>query len=477
MWLASALEKKTLEKNSKESHNEGLFLDLCFEISPFVQVDEDLLLIPLHGLDRYWQLTQIHTLSPEHPLIKKLLSFSKKWPEQKFVFAPTSAWARWIFRSQNLEASPSANNIFYFSFHNISAQLLDFSPIENISFFLTDLITENSERKRELNFLCESARELGISTVGQFLKILAESPDRITLFELRFGPLVRVLLQRALQNSDNWPGKPYVPPQNFKFKIDLSFEKLTSSEKSEDIHIRSLELFNEWEERLRCRRSLIRGFDIEIFSSRSRRKAFFPIRLSRPTREAKSFFKLFQEAWSGCKQDPKSFGLGLEDEIDCLVFKTLNLENDKEYQLNLFNPRSEEISEGWQTLIARMRLRAPQKRDLKIGSYTPQPSFFPERALIWSEWKSEEENFPQVARPSLRPSYLLSPPQEFRSADLKTFENFVEIIEKQGNLESLERISNPWALPLPEERTYARMGKQWVFWDHVRNASFVQGYF
>lgn len=472
MWIASLLDKNLMARSDGE-----IFLDLCFELSPQVQVDAALLLIPLFGLDRYWNLASLdagcENPTTPHPLAQKLYALHTRWPEQNFFLAPTAPWARWVSRIPHASPKP----LTFASNSVIDSQFIQNAPIDFMEFFVQDALQKSSDRKREFSFLCDSLEDLGVHSLSEFLKLLTHSSARISEFEMRFGPLISLIAERAIRHHDNWPGTPYQAPQFLSHSIDLDFESVTSSEKTQDVLQRCSEVFESWEERLRARRSLMKGLDVTFVSDRKKQRALFPIRLTRPTRDAKTMLKLFTEIWGNCQQNPQSHGLNSEDEICLIGFKSLNLENDKEYQLNLFTPNTDETSDNWSELIARMRMHAHKKGVFRIGSWAPQPSFFPERSLHWREWQSDTETFASVPDLGRRPRYLLTQPIPLLSPKITSFECFTETLARQKSFESLERISNPWAITGPEERSYARLGSQWIFWDHATNQAMLHGYF
>ncbi len=434
MWIAC--------KTQKESA-----LDRFLGLSPEVYLGpENFALIDLGGVGTYWKL---HRLAADfasenwaHPLLLKLSEFNKK-EGLSFVLAPTATWA--FFVGKNFFTSP----IDFWTQTRFEKQLQN-SSLNLAGDFIPDLLSQSHENLKALEDFRVHMDELGFSNLGQLLNFTQEHT-----LGMRFGRPLQKLMQR-LRGKSELEFLQYEAPPVLQETFYPLMEHEMDSENQRPLLLRFEELLTDWEERLRCRQSLLCGLHVEILSYRQHKKHMATFKLPRPSRDPQLLLKILQEK--------VPFG---DFEIEKVQMRSLGLQNERDRQMSLFDPKREEILEDWSLLFAKLQTRGGSR----LGTYQAFPSYFPERAVEWVDW---EENFQSesIQEHPPRPEIILREPKLLRS--LTHEQEFYSFLEKFSATPTLERIRDSLSL---QERSYARVGNEWVFWDADQKKLFLHGYF
>jgi hypothetical protein len=497
MWLAVSwnLAKPGQPKDSFESS--AAFMDILCGLGPDLYSDlsgsgtkaQSLALVSLYGLDRYWQLesfaraldfwTQRTDRDPQHPLLLQLIRIHHRFCQQsRFVLAPTAPWARFLslmdFDSLPSRQSQTQPMIERWTSADIAERILPQLKPQSLSVLIDDCLDKSAARYSEFAFFCEALEDLGYLRASDFLQGLKNFRQE---FQQRFGVIVSALHKRLVLLSDDYSLPRYVAPTLLEQSLALGWEQSTGIELEKSIFERVEDIFKNWQWRCESRRSLFRFVEVEVQSERRSRNIRQRLSLARASRESQTWIQLFREFWCRFKDQPHSLIADYPDEISSLLLRTSVLEPDRDCQLNLLNPRQEELSEKWHTLIARLQTRAQKTSDIRVGTFVPQASFFPEKAVVWRDWQDVTEHLPCVQDHPSRPEILLKLPELWQEFEIKDYEDFLFYLEKEKALSSLEKISTPWGPRGWVERSYARVKNQWIYWDHGSNQIFRHGYF
>jgi hypothetical protein len=482
MWLCLSWTDLKSGAPAKNFLEEAPLFDRLYGIGPGVFSDRyentALALVNLRGLEKYWQLdTFPNALDTHgdarvtHVFLDKLQELRRDFSgkDLKFVVAPSAVWARALSFM-----APSFEGVRYFSLPQILEDILPACSPLSLKYLIDDLRMRSVARDLEFRFFCEALKDFNFQNAAQ---LLLELRKNCADFVQRFGSLMLPLCKRAFLELDDYALDSYQPVSLFEHSIELAWETQASVSPEKDILERVEYLFNDWQLRAESRKVLFRYVD--VFVKSERRSETLSQRLVRvkPSRESKSWVALFREFWSGAKDQKFGWLSEYPDEVSEISFRTSALEPDKDIQLNLFNPQEEELSEQWHSLVSRLHARALKSSQLRVGTYVPQASFVPEKALTWKEWSDVDENVAMVPDYPQRPQLLLSRPLVFSDKTFKDYEEYLFFLESKNAILSLEKISNPWGAQGYEERSYARVEEKWIYWDHCENIAFLHGYF
>ncbi len=438
--------------------NQNTF-DLLLGLSPEVYFGpEGSALVNLGGVASYWKLATLSTAHQnehfEHPLLAKLVDLSKKH-RLVFTLAPTACLAFWLAK----HSKSSLVNIWdYPSF---------LRRIENVHLqlsqdFISDLLLVSAESRGSFDEFCLGLEDLGIATLSGLLKL-----EQDGALNARFGIICSRLLKRLRMKSD-FDLHEYVPPITLEESFYPSLEEAISSDRNPKIFDRLHEILLVWEERLRARQSLLCGLHLYLRSSRKNKAVSLTLRMPRATRDPRILLKILEEKWHAeCGKED------FPDEIEIVRLSSLGLKAESDRQLSLFDPRREEVAESWNLLLARLQTKSTLTKPVRLGGYQAFPSYWPEASMEWVDWK---ENFTAqvIEDHPLRPQILLREPKTLTS--IETEAEFFSYLDSHRALNSLERVRDTWSGNF-EERSYARIANQWVYWDHKRRKIFVHGYF
>lgn len=439
MWIACPTQT--------ESH-----LDRFLALSPEVYLGPPgYALIDLGGVAPYWKLHRLaHDFQREdweHPLLVKLQELRQK-TQLSFVIAPTATWAFFIaknFPSSGIDFWPQQR----------THDLLSTCSLNLARDFLCDLLEQSHEARNLFEDFRLYMDELGFSQLGQLL--LNFSTEHA--LGLRFGRPIVKLMQR-LRGQSELEFLQYEPKPLLEERFYPTLEADMSSERQSSLLPRLEEILRDWEERLRARHSLLCGLHVELHSYRERKSQTVSFKLPRPSRDPQILLKILQEK--------VAFG---EFDIERVLVRSLGLQIESDRQLNLFNPQREEVLENWGLLFSKLQARGGGR----IGSYQAFPSYFPERSMEWVDW---EENFKSevILDHPPRPQTLLREPKPLcaLSSEIEFFEFLQKSPAYAAHERSLERIRDSLSNC---ERTYARLGSDWVFWDSGKKKLFLHGYF
>ena len=295
----------------------------------------------------------------------------------------------------------------------------------------------------------------------------------------RFGHHVQTLIQR-IKGKDFPQLTPHKEASFFKESFYPQLERALSQElSSEDLFDRIHSMFKKWEQRLHARSSVICGFDISCQSHEH--KPHFRFRLSKPTQEASTLYRVFQELWfehiQKIQNEFSQRDFSFEEEIEEIHIQSTPLERHQQSQLNLFDPEAEDKLEKWNELVSKLEAKSSPQKPVKVGFWKPQESYLPEDSFEWLDW-NEAGVIPVIQDHPQRPSLLLKKPQRLTSPFISKKEDFFAALKKDSSLKSIEYLSDIWApQSCPKERIYARFKDMWVFWDKKKQGAFVHGYF
>jgi hypothetical protein len=443
-------------------------LDLCLALSPQVSLCDDSVFVCLHGVSRYWNLPeffeQLRTGEPADqgrasPLLAKLKDLNRRF-KIDFTIAPRASWALWCDTH-----SPRSKMIHFFDdelfFESLKAARL--STLETLV---------DTNMRADFYKMADTLTDLGLSTAFA-LKEAALDKGQKSSFVERFGRVCDRLLKRLSGQAD-MPLRWYTPPRTIKDTFYPELEQMLSIEKTSDPLVRVREYLDQWEERLRIRKALLTGFDLMLVSSRKKVRYTLAVRLPKPSREAATLFKILEEKWHNSPDKPSSF---FDDETDRITLTSHRIEDDHDRQMNLFDPHREEVEEKWNQLIGQLRSHEKTTAPVRIGAYAAKESFMPEHSIAWVEWDKDQKSVFVEDHPQ-RPTLLLSQPVPLDRLNFDTEAAFLNYVEKQNGLLSLERIRDPWNFEAPpQERAYARVQSHWMYWDDQQRRVYLHGYF
>lgn len=492
MWILSKIPQ-----NISASEHESL-MDLSLSLSPHSAcLDGRYLLVSLHSLTRYWNLSQLPAaLEPHegvknlnvgvsrqsHPLLDKLRHFARRY-QLNFVAAHTAPAALWAVE----HLAPKHPLLSHYT-QQEWVEAISPHTLKSSTTLLEDFLLRKPHLKAELAYFIELGRDLGIRNFSDLAPFLSNHAQREGLVT-RFGPAIEKLLRR-LSGADDVELTWYEPRPYFEDRFSPQLESFMSSELSEKLTSlqRIQQIFCDWGDRLSARRSVLSGFQVTVTVSRRQTEHALIINFARPTRESQSFYDLFLEKWLALCSDTQNTASLLEDEITEVHLKSLKLEHDHDRQLNLFDPHREELDEKWNVLVGQLRVKA--NNNVQIGGYRAFESFYPENSIEWVEWEEWSRlPPPPVMDHPRRPVLLLNKPCEIsETSHIKNEEDFMTFIASKNALMSLEKLRDPWrsgklkasAVHFEEdvcERSYSRVDGQWLFWDHSQKKVFLHGHF
>jgi hypothetical protein len=476
MWLSFGFKQQLPQKDVG-------FFDLLQGLSPDVFVeqrgDRVFAYVSLLGLEKYW--------GHDGTKLQQKIQFLKKHkPDLECWKAPSFVWCRCLALS-GLRNSQESILIDVWTQDRISEEFLKTQPVQVLKYFVDDVMGKATRKDLEFRFFCEALEDFSFSKAFDFLAELQKSRGE---FQQRFGSLMNVLFKRVFQDWDDYPRERYTPPKFFEAELDIFWEGSVGSavdlDGEKSVIDKVKKVFEDWQVRAESRRSAFRQVMVVVKSDRRQNKVYQRLDLAKASRDATNWTRIFEEFWLA--QRDRLPGEALKptlvaeypDEVSCIELKTSLLEADQESQLNLFNPFEEELSEQWHTLMARMQARVGRGQVLRVGTYAPQASFTPERAVVWRDLDSLEAHSMKVPDGPARPQVLLVAPQPYLKESLNNYDDFLILVDREKALGTLERITNPWNPKGLEDRTYARINNEWIFWNHqdsTNGKAYVHGYF
>ncbi len=442
-------------------------LDLLLKVSPDlflpegVLKEEGFIFLQLSKVSHYWNLKDVE--QPEHAL-NKLLQHLYIKEGLSFVIAPSASWAYFYFK-----ISDKPSFLQNFSFEQCQKHCHElFLPIA--SHFLADHLLQTSGSARaEWNYFMESLESLGFLDLSLFLKF-CQDPTHLSQITERLGLTPKLLYSRLCFRED-FPLKMYLAQGQIQEHFYPDLENQIGSPAKLDILDRLKDILEEWEERLRLRKSLIKGFEVLLISNRGRFQKTLCLCLPRATRDAKILFRLLHEKWLSCTNNFADKELDLRAFVfEEVRIKSLGLQFESDRQMHLFDPKREDSNEEWSLLVGTLLSLGSEVR---VGHYAAHPSYWPEFSVQWQSW-SDSQPIDMVEDHPERPLLLYSPPRFFEAEKILSEEDFLKLLVKTNCLESLERVSDPWR---GEERSYARIEQQWLYWDHKKQRAYVHGVF
>lgn len=469
MWLITKIPPKA---QSLEH-----IADLMLSISPQITVFQSHILIDLRRLHRYWQLgSLVKNFDPEsistntHALIKRLMEWHRRF-DMCFLLAPTAASGFLIYQNKNASRHPiDVLDPEDYLTRLQSKTVTDGAPL------VADLLQKDPRLSTQLMHINEFLVDMQLHRLTTLLEI-SKDPLKRSAFVERMGSLMDVFFKRLNLHRD-FELPLYEAPKILNDIFYPEMERHLSLSETPVLD-RVREILDSWEERLGYRRAAIKGLDLHVISARQRQSYSFPVRLPKATRDAGMLFKVVSELWHQKSQHPTTQDFEFfEDDIASIRLSSHRLEELHSKQLNLFDPGREDSDEQWNSLIAQLKLRARRDAEVWVGRFNPKESFVPEHAIAWVDWEDETAPHDPIADHPARPTLLFKVPQplpEIRVADESSFLHYVA--SQQGNL-LCERIRDPWIEGAQAlERSYARIGSRWVFWDNTRKKVFLHGYF
>jgi hypothetical protein len=470
MWLA--IRTTPLSESEREAlADESLILSpevTWLTKSPRGASLNQTLLIHLGRVWGYWKLDLLHQWfshpsATQSPFLIQVESLKKRFPcIQRILIAPTAPWTLWALEQNSLsfsqQLSESKNSIEYCSTDACRNHLSE-SKIHTLESLLPEE-SPNPDWFVQWEFFLESLQSLGIRDTTVLKKIPLASLTE------RFGPWMRPLIQRfygADNLSLNW------------FEPTTRLEKSFSPEEGDLLESFRITL-ESWSRRLAGRRSLLKGVRVRMHSDRSRIAAAFFVQFPRPTQEVATIFPILKEKWLA--ECGKTFsGQGADDSYadtwSQVILESMGLERAHDAQIDLFHPERAIQNEAWSNLVARLQARSTPQNPIQFGTWVPQEDYLPEHSFHWKPWQ-EQEDIPFLKDHPTRPLMFLNKPRLKKILPQPVSEDqFLDWVTTHGILSSLERILSAQG----EERLYARVDKEWVFWSHQQQSIYTQGFF
>ncbi|MBS1985073.1 MAG: hypothetical protein JST16_12965 [Bdellovibrionales bacterium] len=457
MWLASSVSQ--LPKDRKET-----FFDRLLGLSPEItEGPEDIVLVPLTRVATYWGL-QGSQVSPV--FLAKLRDLHSDFG-CKFICAPTAPWALWIHR-----VYPPQELLEFWDTDSLR-RMLTASSVAQCEPLIYDHLARGEEARRAFEYLLDHLHELGLRDVESLARLPREA------LSIRFGALPHRLLQRV-RGADDLPLTPYVPPTSLNRRFQPSAERLLGAENDFDLLGAFASTLKEWSLRLEARHAALRGVRVTLRSEWKDSAESFFVTFPRPLRDPEKIFVILREKWMASLESfvrRHGSDTNFEDELSEVLLESMGLERDTTPQLDLFDPHREARAEAWDLLVGRLMAKSTKEAGIRVGAWRPQESYLPEDSISWSDW-NPKSCVPMIQEHPRRPLFLLPRPRVIRDLPLRSESDFIAHLEAAGALGSLERITELWDdNGQTSERSYARLGREWIFWDHHQKRAFVHGYF
>jgi hypothetical protein len=453
MWLAS---------RQIPAHDEDSFLDRLLELAPDVyRGPRGSALVSLVGTAHYWLLTDLlaQDAPASHPFKERIKSLARDYGS-RFTLAPTPAFAFWAAHTLPTEAALHA--------WDKDSIRRDFAraPIASFRELVADLEDESTRHRQDADAVAERMDDLGLRRLSD-LEELRSKPDTAREVHARFGSLGKTLLER-LKGSERFHMKRHEPSPVFFREFHPEIEKSMGVEGADDLFGRLREILESWQLRLEARKSSIKGLEVAFQLGTSLRSEKTPdTRIERlefpsPLKEAAHIHKLIQEKC--LKSEGARF---FEMPIERVFLRSLGIEGARERQLNLFDTRIEDSDESWSLLVGRLLARSTERSPVTVGRFEAGASYTPEASVIWKPWKPGETLI-KVEKHPPRPQTLLPVPKKL-DLPARSEGTFCAWVADKRALGSLERIG--------EDRLYARVDEQWIFWCARRKRVFLHGLF